>query len=297
MRLSREFFKPKSDGVYLHVYNHTVAMEFDQLPLTQIEKEVFQRTLERHLHKYNIDIISLVVMSNHYHMIIYCHAEKFTPEQAVKAYAKFHNSKKELEEDDWRVQNLIKHSGNFSEFMREVQMSFSKWFNKSRPYKRQGALWQDRFQCQLIQSDAYLWGCLQYIELNPVRAKMCKDPADYKHSTFGQWSQGQNHPYQANFIKHILSLAGNQTKLDEFKKYMHAKMKLSTINDQLEEVDDKPTLKLLEKSKQKELSKLKDFDFQVITFKKIDWKSNKIIGSEEYIHEHYRQWEYYQQTA
>ena len=140
MRIQREFYKPRNKGVYLHVYNHTVAMNYGELPFNDTEKETFQRILQRHLFKYNIDLISLVIMGNHFHMLIYCHPDKLTPKQAVKAYKSFHNSKKELDETDWRIQDLIKHSNNFSEFMREVQMTFSKWFNKSRAYKRNGAL-------------------------------------------------------------------------------------------------------------------------------------------------------------
>ena len=117
MRIQREFYKPQNEGVYLHVFNHTVVSEYEQLPLNDIEKENFKRILERHLHKYNIDLISLVIMGNHYHMLIYCHPDKFTPKQAVKAYKKFHNSKKELNEADYRIRDLIKHSNNFSEFM------------------------------------------------------------------------------------------------------------------------------------------------------------------------------------
>ena len=72
-----------------------------------------------------------------------------------------------------------------------------------------------------------LWSCLQYIEMNPVRAKICHDPADYKHSTFGRWSQTERHPYRPGFMKHILTLAGDDVKLEEFRKYMHSKMKKS----------------------------------------------------------------------
>jgi REP element-mobilizing transposase RayT len=291
MRMKREFYKPHKEGVYIHAYNHTVTLEYGQLPLNNIEKENFKRILERYLLKYNIDVISLVLMGNHFHILMYCHAEKLTPEQAVKAYAKFHHSKKELEADDWRIGDLIKHSNNMSEFMREVQLSFSKWFNKSRAYKRNGALWQDRFQCQLIQSDVYLWSCLQYIEMNPVRAKICNDPADYHHSTFGRWSQTGRHPYKADFITHILKLADNEVKLTEFKSYMHSKMKLAILDDQWHEVDNEGTKKEISLAIDQELSTLQDLDLQVITFKKEDWRSQKVIGSEGFIREKYRQWD------
>ena len=70
MRMTREFYKPKNVGVYLHAYNHAVALEYGQMPFNDIEKENFKRILERHLLKYNIDIISLVQMGNHYNILI-----------------------------------------------------------------------------------------------------------------------------------------------------------------------------------------------------------------------------------
>ena len=297
MRIQRAFYKPRNEGVYLHVYNHTVAMEYGQLPLNDTEKEAFQRILERHLLKYNIDLISLVIMGNHFHMLIYCHPDKLTPKQAVYAYSRFHQNKKALEECDWRIRDLIKHSNNFSEFMREVQMNFSIWFNKSRPYKRKGALWQDRFQCQLIQSDVYLWSCIQYIEMNPVRAKICHDPADYKHSTFGRWSHAERHPYRPDFIKHILKLAGDDIKLEEFRQYMHSKMKISILHEKWNLNESEAAKKEIAKLIEQENTTLQKFDLQVITFSKKDWKTSKIIGSEEFIKERYRRWEMQQREA
>jgi REP element-mobilizing transposase RayT len=291
--MTRDFYKPKSDGVYLHAYNHAVALEYGQLPFNDIEKENFKRILERHLLKYNIDLISLVQMGNHYHMLIYSHAEKLTPQEAVKRYSSFHGSKKPLEETDWRIQNLIKHSNNFSEFMREFQGEFSKWFNKTRAYNRKGALWQSRFQCQLIQSDVYLWSCLQYIELNPVRAGICQDPADYKYSSFGRWSQTEKHPYKPDFIKHILALAGNEVKLEEFKVYMHSKMKITLLHDAWGKSENDTAKNKIFAAIEQEISTLQAFDLQVITFRKEDWKSQRIVGSEAFIKEKYRQWEMY----
>jgi REP-associated tyrosine transposase len=37
-----------------------------------------------------------------------------------------------------------------------------------------------------VQSDEYLLSCCRYIELNPVRAGMVADPADYPWSSYGE---------------------------------------------------------------------------------------------------------------
>jgi len=153
-------------------------------------------------------------------------------EEAFSAYNKFHKKEKTKFIDDFRVKALQENSNNISEFMREAQREFTLWFNKSRPYKRQGALWQGRFQCQLIQSDVYLWGCLKYIEMNPVRAGITDKAEDYQFCSFGRWKE--THPYQKNFIEHILSLSGKKVSMLEFKKYLSNEMRVMALNDKAE---------------------------------------------------------------
>jgi putative transposase len=51
-------------------------------------------------------------------------------------------------------------------------------------YQRSGTLWEGRYKSSLIQSEAYLLACMRYIELNPVRAAMCQDPAEYPWTSY-----------------------------------------------------------------------------------------------------------------
>ena len=46
--------------------------------------------------------------------------------------------------------------------------------------------------------------CLKYIELNPVRAEIVDDPAEYRFSTYGIWQQSGRHPYKESFKKHMI---------------------------------------------------------------------------------------------
>ena len=295
MRMQREFFKPRNDGVYLHVYNHTVSMFNDMLPLGDFEKTMFIRTFERYITKYNIDLISLVVMGNHFHAIVYCPAEKFTQGEAFTAYNNFHKKEKVKFEDDYRVKGLKENSNNVSELMREVQREFSWWFNKTRPYKRKGALWQDRFQCQLIQSDVYLWGCLKYVEMNPVRARIRDKAEDYEFSSFGRWKEG--HPYEKNFIDHILSLSGKDISMKNFKEYMSSQMKIMTLQDEatysLDTGNVEHSKNLIEVIlfEHNEEEAVIDLFSQEIVF------GRKVIGSDDFIKEKYRQWNLYKSSA
>jgi putative transposase len=48
-----------------------------------------------------------------------------------------------------------------------------------------GTLWEGRFKSSPISVDEYLLACSRYIELNPVRAGIVGDPADYRWSSYG----------------------------------------------------------------------------------------------------------------
>jgi len=51
---------------------------------------------------------------------------------------------------------------------------------------RTGTLWEGRYRSSPIQSDRYLLACVRYIELNPVRASMVAEAADYPWSSHRQ---------------------------------------------------------------------------------------------------------------
>ena len=51
-------------------------------------------------------------------------------------------------------------------------------------YKRVGHLFQGRFKGILVEKESYFLELCRYIILNPVRAMMCNDPADYSWSSY-----------------------------------------------------------------------------------------------------------------
>lgn len=55
---------------------------------------------------------------------------------------------------------------------------------RNRLEGRTGTLWESRYKSSVVQTDAYLLACSRYIELNPVRAQMVADPADFIWSSY-----------------------------------------------------------------------------------------------------------------
>jgi putative transposase len=54
----------------------------------------------------------------------------------------------------------------------------------NRNYSRTGSLWEGRYRSCLVQAEDYLLTCYAYIDLNPVRAGMVSQPADYPWSSY-----------------------------------------------------------------------------------------------------------------
>lgn len=65
--------------------------------------------------------------------------------------------------------------------MQAVGRSYVRYFNLR--HQRTGTLWEGRYRSNLIESERYLLACMVYIDLNPVRAGMVAQPADYKWSS------------------------------------------------------------------------------------------------------------------
>jgi hypothetical protein len=68
--------------------------------------------------------------------------------------------------------------------MKSLLERFTKWFN--RKHSRSGTLWEERFKSVIVESGVAARTMAAYIDLNPVRAGMVKDPADYRWSSYGE---------------------------------------------------------------------------------------------------------------
>jgi REP element-mobilizing transposase RayT len=71
--------------------------------------------------------------------------------------------------------------GNLSEFIRTLNTEYSKAFN--RRHERVGHTFEQRFASLVVQREKYLRRVARYIALNPVKARLCRDAADWPWST------------------------------------------------------------------------------------------------------------------
>ena len=96
--------------------------------------------------KYGVLVHAYVLMGNHYHLILQ------TPQP------------------------------NLSQAMQYVNGSYTTYFNIKR--NRSGHLFQGRYKAIVVDADEYLLELSRYIHLNPVRANMVEDPADWFYSSY-----------------------------------------------------------------------------------------------------------------
>lgn len=85
--------------------------------------------------------------------------------------------------------------------MQSLGRRYVRYFNDR--YQRSGTLWEGRYKSTLIDNHKYFFAVARYIEMNPVRAAMVKNPADYQWSSYMANGHGK---YDALLTPHKLYL-------------------------------------------------------------------------------------------
>ncbi len=73
---------------------------------------------------------------------------------------------------------------DLSEFMKGFMQRYTQWHN--RIHERSGHLWEDRFKSVIVEDGVAAKTMAAYIDLNPVRAGIVKNPEDYRWSSYGE---------------------------------------------------------------------------------------------------------------
>ena len=183
-----------------HVMSRTCGGEvfFDD-----VEKEALRRVLWRMAGFCGIKVVTYCLMGNHFHLLAEVpHRDTWLlrfegPQGEAKLlehlrilYSKTYVGLLRAELSDLRqrgldslaqqkLKGIQRRFCDLSLFVKEVKERFSRWFNKRRA--RRGTLWMDRFKSVLVEGKGEaLRTMAAYIDLNPVRAGLVKDPKDYR---------------------------------------------------------------------------------------------------------------------
>jgi len=195
--------KPQQIDIFYHLYNR-VAGDEHYLPFGASEKEHFTRLLHKLSIFFTIRVVSYQVMSNHFHLVAHAPGEPPSPEEVCRRYQAYYQGKRKLDPTDPYCRVLAERMRDISWFMHDLQQQFSSWFNRTRSTRRRGSLWAERFKHTLLGNAQAVWQCIKYIEMNPVRAGMVPNPADYRFGSYGYWSAVGHHPFEHNVNEVLL---------------------------------------------------------------------------------------------
>jgi putative transposase len=59
-----------------------------------------------------------------------------------------------------------------------------------RQRRSSGHVWQGRFKSPVIQQDDHLLTVMRYVEANPLRARLVREPGDWRWSSFAAHAEG-----------------------------------------------------------------------------------------------------------
>ena len=98
---------------------------------------------------------------------------------------------------------------DLSQFMKNLLQRFTRWFNRSQD--RSGRLWEERFKSVIVEDGTASRTVAAYIDLNPVRAGIVEDPAEYRWSSYGE-AIGGGKKARAGLVRALRG--GNDRKKD-----------------------------------------------------------------------------------
>lgn len=175
------------EGAIYHIYQRGNNKEF--IFQNDNIKTFILKYLKEYNKKFDYELLAYVIMDNHYHFLIKTNK---TPISTIMFF----------------INNLL-----------------GKYINGQ--LDRTGHVFESRYKCKLVETDASLIWLLRYIHRNPVKANICSDINEYR------WS---SHYLYSNYVKSninidlILSMLGN-SKESALEKYFRLVKLIGNEND------------------------------------------------------------------
>ena len=113
-------------------------------------KRTYLRILKKYVLENNIKIIAFCIMGTHAHMLL-------KPAQIPA----------------------------LSKCMRQVNSTYAAYYNNE--LSRVGYVFRDRFRAEEIYEYSYLFNCIKYIHMNPVKSNICAKQSEYAFSSYNNY--------------------------------------------------------------------------------------------------------------
>ncbi len=203
---ARHFLFDQSQAGCFHVVNRI----YDRKYLLDTEgKDLLLKLVRAYEDVIGVEVLTFCIMDNHFHLlvrvphrpegfdvpleVVVARLDRALGEESAELMHRnleFWQTTKNWEAiEAWRKRQVDR-MFSLSEFMKAIQLRFSRWFNLRNG--RRGTLWEGRYTSVIVEEEERaLRTIAAYIDLNPVRAGMVADPADYRWSGYSEAMSGK----------------------------------------------------------------------------------------------------------
>ena len=198
----------KGKAANYHCVSRIVNRDF---VLKREEKEHFVKLMRTYEKFCQVRVQTFCVMSNHFHLLLEIPAApedggaSWSDEKLLEHLGGLY-SEAQVREIAWQLKHFrgqddtvgaealrkkyFVRMWDLSAYMKVLKQRFTQWFN--RKHGRRGVLWEGRYKSSLVEGGHAAQKVAAYIDLNPVRAGMVKDPKDYRWCGYGEAVAGKS---------------------------------------------------------------------------------------------------------
>jgi REP element-mobilizing transposase RayT len=202
------------------------------------EREQFCMYLRMYENFTGCRLLSYCIMSNHFHILLEVPPLPnggLTDEELLKRLRAIYSDgvvsvvKKELadarakgikEYADQIHQRYTYRMHDLSQFMKTVLQRMTRWYNLCN--QRKGTLWEERYKSVIVEDGIAARTMAAYIDLNPVRAGMVNDPAEYRWSSYGEavggGAKGNGKKAREGLVRACMSHRGEGFDAEKWKE-------------------------------------------------------------------------------
>jgi REP element-mobilizing transposase RayT len=185
------------------VYHVTSRTACGQFLFDDEAKEQFLQLLKKQAGFCGLEVMAYCVMDNHFHLLVAVpEACAVSDVELLRRYRLLYGGRHcppsaplpdvlsallERNEEEGQVlrERLLARMHDLSAFVRELKQRFGIWYNHR--HQNKGTIWSDRFNSVIVEASAEALSTVAaYIDLNPVRAELVKDPAEYRYSSYAR---------------------------------------------------------------------------------------------------------------
>ena len=280
-RVSRMIIKNHT-AVY-HVMSRTAL---DGFPLEAFEKDFLLDLIKRMAGLFFTEVYGFALMGNHFHLLVKVIPEnRFADEEVKERLIRFYGEKK-APIGDGQLPFIRQKLASLSEFMREIKVNFTRFYNKRQG--RKGYFWGDRFKSVIVERGETLINSLAYIDLNPVRAGIVEKPEDYRWNSLGYHIQTNNKDgfLSTDFGLKEFNVKSVKERVRRYRKYVYeAGIIQSSDKSYTKTIREKTITK--ERKRNFEISRADRFLYRTRYF-----TDSGIIGSKAFVFDTYQQFKH-----